>query len=137
MKCLIILIFLIYSTLSFSASLSVKVLKVSRKKIMVRLLGNAEISKGEVLKTNLPGNVKLKVKKVSPNGKKIVGTLSKKTGTKKGAKFKLIVKKLASNKKKSKKRRGKKRKKKGEARLKEMPISSFPLSFFSFHQRWK
>ena len=111
MKCLIILVFLIYSTLSFSANLSVKVIKVSRKKIVVKLLGNAEISKGQVLKTNLPGNVKLKVKKVSPNGKKLIGKLSKKTGLKKGAKFKLIVKKLASNKKKSKNKRGKKRKK--------------------------
>ena len=121
MKCLIILFFLIYSAFSFSANLSVKVIKVNRKKIVVRLLKSAEISKGQVLKTNLPGKVNLKVKKVSPNGKKIVGTLSKKTGLKKGAKFKLVVKKLkkkkTSKKKKAKKRkRGKKKRRKKQKR---------------------
>ena len=50
---------------------------------MVKLLGSAEISQGEVLKTNLPGGVTLRVKKVSPNGKKVMGLLSKKTGLKK------------------------------------------------------
>ena len=51
--------------------------------------------------------VVLQVKKVSANGKKVIGKLNKKTGLKKGAKFKLILKKLAKRRKSKKERKEK------------------------------